>query len=474
MPIQSRLVMYFRSEILVPVDRLREETDSNHANNLAKLIEQQDLIHPIVIDRDTGQLIAGAHRVAAWDILAYLEKPCRQKAYENWMRIPARLAYDVTEQELLALELSENIGSKKMSWKEIARGVARIHFLANTDSDQTRAETAALLNMTPQLIGNNLRAAFYLTEGEALVIEANSLTGAMNVIQRLEERQFDALKEELRNGIIPQDTDSSQAKKEHNPLEPIDDWDIDLDTGLSQPSTTSASSVPQDFKAIQADFIQWAADYSGPRFNFVHCDLPYGINYDKSGFDYAKQHSIYGDSKDLYFSLLAALCDNTARLVTESAHLIFWYDARYKNETVSMLERAGWKVWPHHLIWFKSDNAGVLADPKRGPRHVHETAIFASRGDRMLVKPVADTFATATTRTSGHVSEKPVAMLQHFFQLAVDSSTYVLDPTAGSFNSILAAKRAGAKGGVGIELDIGYATSGTRRIREENDFEPIA
>ncbi|WP_417436444.1 ParB N-terminal domain-containing protein [Idiomarina abyssalis] len=463
MPIESQTTLLDRSQILTTAERLREETDTNHANGLADLIQSQDLLHPIVVHRDTGELIAGAHRLAAWDILQFLKRPCRRPEYDNWLSIPVRLAYDVSEQDLLALELSENLASKKMSWKEVARAVARIHEFESQDSDQTRAQTAKLLRMTSTVVGNNLRAAFYLAEGEPLVHAATSLTGAMNVISRLEERQLDDLKESLREGLQPEGGTSIEQFNEQYMT------DVSLDSPANTAGPTYQPDSPpesSDFQAVNADFIEWAGQYSGPRFNLIHADLPYGIDYDKSGFDYAKHHNIYGDSKDLYFALLAALCDNSSSLVAESAHLIFWYNTRYYNETVSMLAAAGWKVWPHHLIWHKSDNAGVLADPKRGPRHTHETALFASRGDRKIVKPVADSFSAPTTRESGHVSEKPQAVLSHFFNLTVDSSTRILDPTAGSFNSILAAQSRGASSGVGVELDTGYTRRGRRAIAQ--------
>ena len=465
MPIESKTTLFFCSEILISKARLRIGVNKDHVNELAQSIRTHGLLHNIVVDRDTGEIIAGEHRLRAFQLNAYLERPCPLPEYEDWLCIPARLAYDVTAQELLALELSENIKAKKMDWKEIALGVERIHDFSQ-DSDQTRAVTASLLGMTPQAVGNNLKAAFHLGQEEELVLAATSLTGAMNVIARIEERRFDSLKEDLRSGMsieevlgdsVPEDNMEDFAESPSG------------DLSIRQPSekcTTEIFSQPEStWQVIPGDFIEWAAQYKGKRFNLIHCDFPYGINYDKSGFDYAKHHSIYGDSKDLYFALLSALCENTGKLCTDSAHLIFWFNSRYQAETVSMLSEAGWTVWPHHLIWHKSDNAGVLADPRRGPRHTYETALFATRGDRKLVKPVADSYSGPTTRDSGHVSEKPISMVRHFFSLVVDSSTRILDPTAGSFNSLVAAKQAGAQAGVGVELDSEYAARGERILK---------
>jgi hypothetical protein len=40
---------------------------------------------------------------------------------------------------------------------------------------------------------------------------------------------------------------------------------------------TPKSEIP----IITADFTEWAPTYTGPKFNFIHCDFPYGINTDK-------------------------------------------------------------------------------------------------------------------------------------------------------------------------------------------------
>jgi DNA modification methylase len=472
MPIENKIRLLPLEEITVPEDRLRFNLDKDHVNELATAFRTEDLINPIVVDRDTHRLVAGAHRYGAYELNQLLKIEPAAK----WDKIPVRFCYNVTPQELLALELSENIRARRMDWKEIALGVQRVHaFTEQTDDEEVAAKaTATVLSMGIQTVYQNLRAAKYLDAKHELVLAATSLKGALNVIERIQEREFDELREHIVSGVLG-----------GTPVpEPTDDWaePADKDKAPRQPGDTSPTefrpSAPTfhatgsaGFSVCQGDFIDFARAYSGPRFNLIHCDFPYGIDYDKSGFEYAKQHSIYGDSKDLYFALLSALCENTPSLVADSAHLIFWYNTRYQAETIDLLSRAGWKVWPHHLIWHKSDNAGVLADFKRGPRHTHETALFASRGDRKLVKPVADSYSGPTTRDSGHVSEKPVAMLTHFLTMAVDETTCILDPTAGSCNSMLAAKSLGAKMGIAVECDKDYAARGARILAPKDGGE---
>jgi DNA modification methylase len=466
MPIEKRIVQKTLSEIKIPEFRLRFDLDKDHVNELSKQIAAHGLIHPITVNRDTDTLIAGRHRLAAYELLQ-LTQPSPE-----WEKIPTRLAYAITDQELVVLELIENLFSKKMDWKETALAVHKIHTHSGGEAEDevTLKTTATVLNLSVSAISKHVKAARYLLEEHKLVLQATSLQGALNVIERLEARKFEEFKEDFL-------AEAFQKPVGETPIpEPTDNLAEPVNADASrEPGEKCATEVrntfagTDGFSAYQGDFLAFASTWSGPRFNLIHCDFPYGIDYDKSGFDYAKHHSIYGDSKDLYFALLSALVENTETLVADSAHLIFWYNTRYQAETIALLQRAGWKVWPHHLIWHKSDNAGVLADFRRGPRHTHETALFATRGDRQLVKPVADSFSGPTTRDSGHVSEKPREMLAHFLTMAVDETSRVLDPTAGSFNSILAAKSLGAKMGIGVELDGGYASRGSRLLSQPEE-----
>jgi DNA modification methylase len=129
---------------------------------------------------------------------------------------------------------------------------------------------------------------------------------------------------------------------------------------------------------------------------------------------------------------------------------------KWHKETVAILSEMGWEVDPFPLIWLKSDNAGMLPDMNRGPRRIYETALFASRGDRKIVRPVSNAVALPTTKDF-HTSEKPLLVLQHFFRMFVDESTRLLDPTCGSGMAIRAAEEAGSSFALGLEMNEEFA-----------------
>ena len=117
------------------------------------------------------------------------------------------------------------------------------------------------------------------------------------------------------------------------------------------------------------------------------------------------------------------------------------------------------------MVWHKSDNRGILPDPERGPRRTYETAFFISRGDRKIVSPVANSYASPTAGSERtHLSQKPEPVLRHFFRLFVDENSEVLDPTAGSGTALVAAEDLGARRVVGWDIERECVEDAQRRL----------
>ena len=114
-------------------------------------------------------------------------------------------------------------------------------------------------------------------------------------------------------------------------------------------------------------------------------------------------------------------------------------------------------------LWLKSDNVGIVPDPKREPRRICETALIASREDRLLIKPVSNAIA-AQTNKENHPHTKPEPVLKHFFQMFVDSNTRLLDPTCGGGSSLRAAEALGASYVLGLEINDDYVGNARRAL----------
>jgi DNA modification methylase len=222
---------------------------------------------------------------------------------------------------------------------------------------------------------------------------------------------------------------------------------------------------------MNASFHEWQPTYTGPKFNLIHCDFPYGINVADSPRQNAALADHYEDSPDVYWELLSTLAAAMENVVAESAHLIFWFSMDFYTETAQSLQRMGWNVNPFPLIWHKSDNSGIAPDPQRWPRRTYETALVASRGDRKLTSAGSrsNSFAFPGSRADHiHISEKPKPVLQHFLSMFCDEYSIVLDPTCGSGNAIAVAEDLGALSALGLEISTEFYEVSVANWRKQN------
>lgn len=414
------------SSITIAPDRQRKELSG--IPELAASIRQLGLIHPIVVTPEL-QLVAGERRFRAHEHLGLTH-------------ILAQFTTELPPEELEAIELEENVKRKSLTWTEEVAAVTRLHALKlQSDPEWAQQDTANLLSTSQSMIADYLLVASYMTAGEPLVLEAANYATARNICRRKEQRaevEEDGKVDEAFDKVFagPVSMDLSGRKK----AEP-------------SPKLQLAEPEQKPVPYLHADFIEWSKQaWTGPKFNFVHCDFPYGINYDKHNGGATGLLGKYADTPELYLECIRSLKRCMADRVADSAHLMFWLSARLEivHQSKLALEDMGWKINPVPLIWHRSDNSGILPDPQRGPRQVYEVCLFGSRGDRKIVQAVSNLFAHPKTKDV-HASEKPRAMLQHFFRMFVDEHTVMLDPTMGSGNSILAAEESSPKFVLGIE-----------------------
>lgn len=420
-------------------DRQRKEFSG--IPELAESIRQFGLLHPIVITPE-GVLVAGERRLIAHEELGLTH-------------ILVQFTNELPREELEAIELEENVKRKSLTWKEEVNAIARIHVLKQLkDPEWLMSDTVNLLSSSAAAISRALTVQEFIDAEEPLVLQADNLVTAYNICLRKKQRAEEESEADVDSAI-----DNLFSKPiSVNPMAAARSKEPTLPVSAEQPA------VPYQL----ADFREWVKQpWAGPKFNFLHCDFPYGINYDKHNGGATGLLGGYEDTPELYQQCLAALANCMADRIADSAHLMFWLSARLEIVQASKLalEAMGWKINPVPLIWHRSDNSGVLPDPQRGPRQVYEICLFGSRGDRKIVQAVSNLFAHPKTKEV-HASEKPRAMLQHFFRMFVDESTVMLDPTMGSGNAILAAEESSPKFVLGLEaLDEIYQNSLAHRNR---------
>jgi hypothetical protein len=175
----------------------------------------------------------------------------------------------------------------------------------------------------------------------------------------------------------------------------------------------------------------------------------------------------YDNREEIYWQLLESLTANLDRIMSYSAHLVFWFQMGFYTETVLRLRKTGLLVHDHPLIWHKTGGPGGLGvapgTDATHPRRTYDTALLASRGGRPLVRSMCNSYAAPTVGNKIHPSQKPEPMLRYFLQMVVDETTSMLDPTCGSAAALRAAEDLGARSVLGLELDPNYVDSANTR-----------
>lgn len=403
----------------VPLDQILVKRDERQRRELTDIevladsIRRLGLIHPIVVTRDR-ELVAGERRYAA----------CKQL---RWTTIPVQYVDEIDPLHLRAIELEENVKRKDITWQEQISAITAYHNLRQSmEPNWTQGDTATEIGFSKQSIGNMLMIGAELSKNNK-VGELPKYSTALGIVRRAHERR-----------------DAQRLDTLHESFE-----------GVALDPNRPPEGV------ITADFTEWVNTNVVPRFNFIHCDFPYGIDADSFPQGGAAAHGGYIDTRETWERLIDTLDVATRRFAAPSCHLMFWFamrrgDERLYEPTAKTLERLGWDVNPMPLIWMKSDGTGILPDAERGPRQIYETCFLGARGDRKIVRAVANAYA-APTVAERHMSEKPEPMLRHFFRMLVDENTVLLDPTCGSGSALRAAESLGAKYVLGLEVNEDFA-----------------
>lgn len=376
-------------------------------DDLADSIARLGLINPITIDHN-NILIAGERRLEA----------CRRL---GWTHITAQFFEDLSPTQRVLIELEENIKRKDITWQEHTAAIAKYHALRKEeDPTWNDTKTAQAIGMSQQNVSKHITVAKELSAPS--VREAPTFTTAV-------ERAKTA----------------ARKRDEHIHIH--------------------ASSV-DTHQIITADFIEWAQQ-PRDKFNFIHCDFPYGINMTGTAGQNSRQSVQYADDPDTYWKLLKALAVNLDNFCAPDAHIIFWFSPNLYCQTWEMLKLlSGFTFEEHPLIWHRQ-NEGIAPDPYRRPRRVYDTAFFGWRGEAKINQIRTNVFSAPTERER-HASEKSQQMLEYFFGMFVDDHTTAFDPTCGSGAAIRAAKRLGANRVLGLEINEEYANVARRALREQD------
>lgn len=456
----------------ISVDRnTRQRKDLQITEPFLASIRQRGVLNPVIVQKNangTFLLIAGERRFTASQQIGLLD-------------IPVRFLEDLDPIEAQIIELEENLCRVDLTWRDQVSAIYRVHELyKEIDPDWTAAKTAENIAVLPSSMVVYLRVGRSLDDPR--IANAASMSAAYNLLIRQDDRQFTSVMDDVmiavRQQTAPPPTPIAEPIETPTTMEAAEalvktyrpDISGEAKDALVRQTFAAAPSVlptilarpnvpavvpPVNLPSIIGDsFLDWAPQYDGRRFNFLHCDFPYGINFNVGSQGGRNGWSGYDDSPDVFWDLCKCLCENRDRLLAASSHIMFWFSMDYYTEIFEFF-RQNWpelRLQGHPLYWHKTDNVGVLPDPARGPRRVVETALIGSIGDRKIVKASSNAYGAPTDK-SIHQSTKPEPMLRYFFGMFVDQTTRMLDPTCGSGAALRAAESLGAEQVFGLEIN---------------------
>ena len=456
--------------------RQRRDPDPE-AGGLLQSVALRGVLMPVILEEATNPdgyhlLYAGERRYAASLMLGLSD-------------IPFRFAQSPSATEVQIIEFEENAKRRDLSWQETCQSVVRLHELFRSeDPSHTFEDTSVALGWSDK---STVVKYCFIAESwhDDAVRACNTVNEAYNLLQRRQARARSNKLEEWLGDTpaksepdeTPELTETPDGSDTHDnsnrvslgsgvgdiggadtPKDPTGPNGDKLRAEVSIPRVDNLSLGRSVLPVTCGDFTEWVAGYTGPRFNLIHCDFPYGISLGesthKSGSNalHREEGELYSDTPETYAKLLDAFVTNFDRFASESCHVMFWFSNRHEIElaTRAAFRRIAGFAWLRFpLVWHKSDNAGFLTPGT--PRHIYETCLVGGRGDRPIVKYVSDVYS-APSDNSVHMSAKPEPMLRYFMGMFCDEHSRVFDPTCGGGSALRAAESLRAERVFGLEL----------------------
>ena len=442
----------------IHIEREQRQRKVIETKGLKDSIAQVGILNPIIITK-ANVLVAGERRLACALELALPS-------------VPVRYLDDMTAEDQQVIELEENLKRADLLWQDECRAMAALHKAYETKNPQwSVSHTARELSLDMLYVQRRLKISAELDNPKYNTLK--DISAALSLLERANIRAADNAFSDIMDGVGAAFDDGPLADAQYPHTGTVD---APIPPGASSspvprgphiattPNPTPPPEPPDSI--LTTSFLTWAPAYTGPKFNFIHCDFPYGIGV-FAGEMGASGAQPYDDGEEIYWELLACFCKNLDNFMSHSAHLMFWFSFKHYEKTLDFFSThaPSLAVQKFPLVWVKSDNKGILPDYKRGPRQIYETCLIASREDRFIIKAKSNAYVSPTDRLY-HVSAKPEPMLAFFMEMFVDNTTLMLDPTCGGGSSLRAAERLGAKKVLGLELDSETAEGARHALRK--------
>lgn len=393
-------------EIVIPPNRQRQEFEPEALMRLTESIEKTGLLHPIIVREVEGQwtLVAGERRLRAIKMLHDLGTPFNYAG--ELVPVDCIIASDFTCLDPLQAreaELDENIHRADLTWQERAKAVEGLKSLRTEQAFAAGLSLPTVADIAKEVRGSSEGINQENTRQELIVARhldnpevagAKTVNEAFKILKRKENLQrHEHLAKEV-------------GTRFHSGLHKLHNGDI----------LEAIDSVPSN------------------HFDVILTDPPYGIDADEFGDCGGKATGgahLYNDSYLHWLNLMAVVIKESFRVAKPHAHCYMFCDLTRFFELKDLMEEAGWKVFRTPLIWHKP-NGNRIPWVDRGPQRQYEVILYATKGDRLVLKHGSDVLTFRQDQNLGHQAQKPVELFRELLSRSAHPGDKVLDLFCGT------------------------------------------
>lgn len=413
------------TSILIAPNRQRREFDDAKIQELVSSFKKPaGLMHAIVVRALEGgayQLVAGERRLRAIEILRFTGGTLRYGG-EDFAGdlVPAVPLGELDELAAEDAELDENIRRVDLTWQERSEATLRLASLRGRQAAAAGAPAPTVATLSEEIRGSAEGVHHENTRRELIVArhmdnpavaKAKSVDEAFKVLKREEEVQ----------------------------------------RGVKLAAAVGRTFTADIHEAFHGESLAWMQAYSGPLFDVILTDPPYGMGADQfgdSGGRAAGAHD-YEDTYEKWKALMPRFAKESYKVAKPQSHLYAFCDFDRFHELKGFLEECGWNCFRTPLVWvnpLKTRTPWV----DFGPQRKYELFIYAHKGRRPVTKIFPDVVSYPSDDNLGHSAQKPVALFVDILKRSVAPGNLVLDPFAGTGTIFPAAHELKCKA-VGIE-----------------------